>query len=115
MEIVSPGHGKELYVYEYINDLDIQYVSQKVQKTLNVFVDNLMELFLYGKHCSDQRLAFVELCGALTFNELNMSFVDRRKFGGSQDDLLWKNSAQCPKQYQLIKRTKYNTGGMSRR
>ncbi len=113
MEIVSPGHGKELY--EYIHDLDIQYVTQKVQKTLNVFVDNLMALFLNGKHCSDQRLAFVELCGALIFNELNMSFVNIRKFGGSQVDLLWKNNAQCPKQYQVIKRIKYNTGGMSHR
>jgi hypothetical protein len=109
LEIVSPGHGKELY--EYINDLDIQYVNQKIQKTLNVFVDNLMELFLYGKNCCYQRLDFVELCGALTFNELNMSFVNRRKFGGSQSDLLWKNSAQCPRQYLLIKRSKYNTGG----
>ena len=46
--IVSPGHGSELY--GYINDLEIQYVNRNIQNSLNIFVDNMIQLFVYGKH-----------------------------------------------------------------
>jgi hypothetical protein len=109
LEMVSPGHGKGLY--EYISNLEIEYVTQKIQTTLNAFVDNLVTLFLYGKQTSNQRLAFVALCGALTCDELNTSLLNRARHGEAQADLLWNQSARCPIIHRVIKRTKYNTGG----
>jgi hypothetical protein len=113
LDIVSPGNGEELY--KYIEDLEVQYVNQKLQKTFNVFVNDLVSLYLSGgEHWNDRRLAFVQLCGALSYNDLNTCLLQRFRFGGSQDNLFWKDCARCPDEDRMIKRTKYNTGGTSR-
>jgi hypothetical protein len=112
LEIVSPGNGEELY--KYTEDLEVQYVNQKIQKTFNVFLNDLVSLYLCGLHWNDQRLAFVQLYGALSYNDLNTCLLHRFRFGGSPETLFWKHCARCLDEDRMIKRTKYNTGGISR-
>ena len=104
LDIVSPGHGKDLY--RFIGSIEQQYANQNIQKTLNRVLDNLVELYLFGSACHDKRLAFVELCGVLTFNDLNTRLFNRITFGRSQGD-------RCGATDQFVKRDKYNTGGTS--
>ena len=64
LDILSPGNGKELY--HNIITIEKQFANQKTQRALNTVVDNLVELCLYASNWEIKRLAFVQLCGALS-------------------------------------------------
>jgi hypothetical protein len=69
LDILSPGQGKALY--SYICNIEIQHVSQTTKTALNCILDNLVKLYLFGSNWQNQRLAFVQLCVALSCTELN--------------------------------------------
>jgi hypothetical protein len=111
MDISSPGNGQELY--KNICTIEKQYANQTTQSTLNRVVDNLVELCLFAEYWEHKRLAFVQLCGALSMKELNIRLHNRIIRGknqttGGEDDSA--GDTPCP---AMIKRVKYLTGGIT--
>jgi hypothetical protein len=111
MDILTPGHGQELY--QHICTIEKQYANQTTQSTLNHVVDNLVELCLFAEYWEHKRLAFVQLCGALSMKELNIRLHNRIIRGKNQTTGGRDVSAgdtPCP---AMIKRVKYLTGGIA--
>ena len=90
--------------------IEKQFANQKTQRALNTVVDNLVELCLYASNWEIKRLAFVQLCGALSMKELNIRLQNRRRrlkydtTGGSDES---SDDIPCAR---LIQRKKYVTG-----
>ncbi len=108
LDILSPGNGKELH--QNIITIEKQFTNQKTQRALNSVVDNLLELCLYASNWEIKRLAFVQLCGALSMKELNIRLQNRRRqvkydtTGGTDES---SADITCAR---LIQRKKYMTG-----
>ncbi len=79
--VLVPGEGNA--VYKLMQNMQMQTRTKKLQGDVDILVGSLVNLVLLGKHPSDRRLAFVQLCGSLGLKDLNSRLaipVSRNKY-----------------------------------